>query len=384
MSEPFFTDRKMEEFTKALESLQLNFYQTKLYSEMTFLNKFSSNIPEIKTKLAANIPSFCSKINPKYIQLLFMTKIFVLSNIEVLFFVQEDGTPFDLTKLIGFLIVEEKKNHTHTKRTLCIYSITLMCVKKDHLTIQQSKYIKSGNLLIGTFLFCLLDKSHALAILELAHSYLNLPGLCLYEKFGFVYDKTVASYFPSYNNIIPLLPMSLNINNHFLFRKKKKEEKQNLLLKIICNCANPPYIPKSKICTIDTKFQQLLGKLKILFLCMENQNVHVLLNKENKDCVTFVNLLNELFPTRVFTCLSKIVPISFQKRESEKIKNKITELESKQPLKKIKKNKTNKMKQKTKKTRKQTRKNKQEKTNKKKQTRKQNQFSFNNNLKFHL
>jgi hypothetical protein len=254
--------------------------------------------------------------------------------------------------------VEKKRRLLHEDEH--IYSLNLMCIKKEMFTfIQQKQHFKSGNLLLGMFLFSLIHHRSSpppkknkgtkgtkknktnkkkqtkntipLAILELAHSYLNLSGLCLYEKFGFTYKEEIREYFDFYNSVIPLLPMSLDLNNSSIYKNKTHAEKKRLILKIVCDCKNPPNIRKSPICTQDPKYQEVLGQLKILFHCMKFNQVHVLLNKWNLHCSIFKNLLNQLFPTRTFQCLTKLKRIVFNKSEIKTVQSLISTIETQPP-----------------------------------------------------
>jgi hypothetical protein len=61
-----------------------------------------------------------------------------------------------------------------------VFSIKLICAKKGTKGL--------GGLLIGNYLANLAAKAEYIGVLELANSYINTSGLCLYEKFGFRYD----------------------------------------------------------------------------------------------------------------------------------------------------------------------------------------------------
>lgn len=74
---------------------------------------------------------------------------------------------------LGIIIVEKGECRTYPD----IYSINLICAQ-----------YKKGTILIGAYLYAIAQNPrviHKAGILELAHGYLNAPGLCLYSKFGF-------------------------------------------------------------------------------------------------------------------------------------------------------------------------------------------------------
>ena len=60
------------------------------------------------------------------------------------------------------------------------FSIKLICSKEGTKGL--------GGLLIGNYLVNLLARGESIGVLELANSYVNTSGLCLYEKFGFRYN----------------------------------------------------------------------------------------------------------------------------------------------------------------------------------------------------
>jgi hypothetical protein len=320
---------------------------------MSFLQHIRPAVPinEIVDKLVqiVKVDSFCSKISTEYIQNLFMN-LFHATNFEILFLMLEDEkkkineppTFFSFSalakSLVGFLVVERKED---PKNNRFLYCLNLMCIKKKKLpTVLQPPLKKSGQLLLGMFLYGVIESqtNPPIAILELAHSYLNFAGLCLYEKFGFTYNERIQHFFPPLDSVIPLLPMSLDFQRHSLYKNKTNEEKQKRIIQIVANKLPAKQIPlyKSTICS--NKFnkqpthQKYLAKLKILFRSMKFHNVHVLLDKSNLDCWTFKNLLKELFPSRTFACSFRPKPVLFNESEIQTVQTLIFNLENQQKL----------------------------------------------------
>ena len=104
----------------------------------------------------------------------------------------------DLPKKIrGFIITQKGECHKFPDS----YCINLICS-------QHSK----GSILIALFLHCIMNNpeiTNKIGLLELANSYFNVGGLCLYSKYGFEYDHTLHGdeCFRDYNN----LPMIVDI-----------------------------------------------------------------------------------------------------------------------------------------------------------------------------
>lgn len=112
-----------------------------------------------------------------------------------------------------------------------------------------------------------------IAVLELADSYKNTGGLCMYEKFGFTYDQTMFSddskgidCFKDTDN----LPMLIDFNTKPGYDNSMKKEKIiNILI------GKDRGYEKSKICQIRGDKQRLLGILKSIKLYLENTPANI-------------------------------------------------------------------------------------------------------------
>lgn len=110
------------------------------------------------------------------------------------------------------------------------------------------------------------------AVLELANSYLNPGGLCMYEKFGFTYDQTMFS-----NDTLGIkcfddtfnLPMQINFKTKPGYAELSNVEKKEKILNITANLDRG--FPKSKICSLRGDKQKLLGNLKSIKLYIYNE-----------------------------------------------------------------------------------------------------------------
>jgi hypothetical protein len=112
------------------------------------------------------------------------------------------------------------------------------------------------------------------AVLELASSYKNPGGLCMYEKFGFTYDQTMFSNdkvrppincFFDRNN----LPMLINFETKPGYSELTQDKKKDKILNIIVGYDRG--FPKSKICSLRDDNQRLLGYLKSIKLYLDNE-----------------------------------------------------------------------------------------------------------------
>lgn len=110
-----------------------------------------------------------------------------------------------------------------------------------------------------------------IAILELANSYKNTGGLCMYEKFGFTYDQTM---FTDSNKGIDCfddrsnLPMLIDFNTKPGYAELDKNAQKSKILNI--TSGNDKGFQKSKICSLRGDEQKLLGFLKSLKLYLDN------------------------------------------------------------------------------------------------------------------
>jgi hypothetical protein len=111
-----------------------------------------------------------------------------------------------------------------------------------------------------------------IAVLELASSYINVGGLCMYEKFGFTHDPTMFSNeslgiecFDDRDN----LPMLINFKTKPGYTGLSNFQKKEKILNITAGLDKG--FPKSKICFLRGGQQKLLGYLKSIKLYMDNQ-----------------------------------------------------------------------------------------------------------------
>ena len=105
-----------------------------------------------------------------------------------------------------------------------------------------------------------------IAVLELANSYANTGGLCMYEKFGFQYDSTMFSdstvnCFNDRNN----LPMKIDFTNDPILNRLPIRGKKKLILDITTGIVKNVFT-KSPICNLRDQSQELLGYLKFYYL----------------------------------------------------------------------------------------------------------------------
>jgi len=112
-------------------------------------------------------------------------------------------------------------------------------------------------------------------ILELAGGYKNVPGLCLYEKFGFKYDPLLLkkNCFSDVENLQMILLFNSN-KKYKSFWKSNIEKIKQILLKISVGYKDVdgtsydvPLSERSKICSLrDVNKQKLYGYLKNMFI----------------------------------------------------------------------------------------------------------------------
>lgn len=231
-----------------------------------------------------------------------------------------------LKGVVAFIIVELGE----CKKYLNAYSINLICTTtKDDIKDNIKKAISgTGSLLMGAFLYTILSHpdiekcptcnidyfppgnsflnvtskklsngeiienctfgtneplipiQHT-AVLELAHAYKNVVGLCMYEKFGFLYDSKLFSNkntqcFNDRNN----LPMLIDFNSRDGYSNLTSDEKKQKIVQIICNLDKG--FQKSKICYIKDTNQKLLGIFKSIKIHLDNtENISIDYFKNN-------------------------------------------------------------------------------------------------------
>jgi len=220
----------------------------------------------------------------------------------------EEFSKYKLDSIIGFIIVEKGM----CKRYGNAYGINLICSRSGVET-------GIGSLLIGLYLYTIVSHPKELSsttlvaypsgkafinyelieipdevsyqkpvfstseplipvqhigILELAGSYLNAAGLCLYEKFGFRYEPLLLKQdcFSDIEN----LPMILSFSSNPKYKpywKNNIEQIKQILIKISIGYKNPdgtsydvPLSGRSKVCGLrDRNAQKLYGYLRNLY-----------------------------------------------------------------------------------------------------------------------
>jgi hypothetical protein len=139
----------------------------------------------------------------------------------------------------GFIIVQKGECTKYSY----VYCINLICS-------QHSK----GAILIALYLYCINNNSNITdkkGLLELANSYYNMGGLCLYSKFGFQYDNSLygKDCFDDFNN----LPMIVDLNTKYKDKNTCNQMLKNILL------GTSKGFPKPSICDMRGPRQLLLG-----------------------------------------------------------------------------------------------------------------------------
>ena len=89
--------------------------------------------------------------------------------------------------IIAFLITEKSECRDADNLYTDIPALNLICVSSRN----KNRY--TGRLLIFLYLYALKQSHYKYGLLELAGSYCNLPGLCLYNKFGFREDLSIKT-----------------------------------------------------------------------------------------------------------------------------------------------------------------------------------------------
>jgi len=157
--------------------------------------------------------------------------------------------------MMGFIIVQRGEciKYPH------IYSINLICSPPSY---------KKGLMLFGAYIYSLINNTFIQdkrGVLELANSYFNPAGLCLYTKLGFVisHDMYGNDCFKDYYN----LPMILDIQNY-----GSTIDEQNTKLFRIINGDKTAEFKKNKLCSEqNSNIQILSGLILNLIIFVSNQ-----------------------------------------------------------------------------------------------------------------
>lgn len=246
----FFTKKIINDFSEKIDNMKYKFYMMNEY-----------HITDIATICVGIGSSYSEKIiksienNPEKFDIAVMVNADADANTDV------DAN------VIGFIIVELGECQHFPNA----YSVKLIC----------SKNSGSGTILIGLYLYTLLSHPQKqdtnakamerIGLLDLAASYENIGGLCMYEKFGFMYnpamrltDKQGNKCFTDMDN----LPMIVNLDKQYL--GENDEVKKQAIIDIV-NGVNRGF-EKSKICYIKNRdIQKLVGYLRILDIYFDNR-----------------------------------------------------------------------------------------------------------------
>jgi len=232
-----------------------------IYSYQTLANIH----PSLSKKIGVSIRKSCSySIGPEYISKVYpklkqsiinQDNIFDFAFISQISMDKITSTNF-ANAITDFIFVEKGECIQYPN----IYSINLVCSSAGN-----------GKLLLALYIYAIIkhyDEGHKehQGILELANAYINLPGLCLYSKFGFKFDNSLFGencFSDRYN-----LPMIINTKEYGI----SKEEKIEYLMDILHNDVSG--FGKPVICNIvNQKIQFLIGvALNILIFLDDPKN----------------------------------------------------------------------------------------------------------------
>lgn len=107
---------------------------------------------------------------------------------DILFVLNIENTKKRVDQSItGFIITEKSECKDKDNLYTDIPALKLICVSSKN----KNKYV--SRLLVYLYLYSLKQMNHPYGLLELAGSYCNLPGLCLYNKFGFREDLSIKT-----------------------------------------------------------------------------------------------------------------------------------------------------------------------------------------------
>jgi len=184
-----------------------------------------------------------------------------------------------------------------------------------------------------------------IGILELAGSYLNVPGLCLYEKFGFKYEPLLLKQdcFSDIENLPMILSFSSNPKYKPYWRNNIEQIKQ-ILIRISIGYKNPdgttydvPLSARSKVCGLrDRNAQKLYGYLKNLYIFEINRKQSISEDPDEDYYSLYMKLKeieieNKIFMTDLITGLTNGIllnkqDVSLDTRTGEKITINLYEL----------------------------------------------------------
>lgn len=244
MSSRFFTQELLNNFKTLLEKPEINLY---CYDFLETENKLL-RLPASMNKCCGNNIG-TDYLNAQNRALKRDKNTFDLA--LVTFQPQENFSPTKLPEnILGFIIVQKGECNKFADT----YCINLICSPIDD---PRAKGV--GSVLIALYLYCIINNDDIIekrGLLELANSYVNMGGLCLYSKYGFVFDPSLYGddCFDDHNN----LPMIVDIDSKYGASNK---DQSNQIIKDIWT-GNIKGFTKPNICNIrDNDKQLLLGLL---------------------------------------------------------------------------------------------------------------------------
>ncbi len=235
----FFNQELLEQFKNFMEKPALNIYS---YDFLESENKLGRLPSSMKQCCGTNIGS--DYLNSQTRALKFNKDVFDLALVTY-----DSHTKFNsvgLTKnILGFMIVQ-KGECTKFNEAYCV---NLICTPT---TDNRAKGI--GSILMSLYIYCILNNDSVTdktGLLELANSYINVGGLCLYSKYGFEYDVTLYGNdcFRDYNN----LPMILDLSKKYDIQNRNNSNK---ILKDITLGTNKGF-SKPNICNVRGNDKQM-------------------------------------------------------------------------------------------------------------------------------
>lgn len=290
----FFTQSLLEDFKGLLGNPNLNVY---CYDYLESNNKLSNLIGAMKNCCGNHIGT--SYLNQQNRALKSKNDAYDLALITY----EKDLKPSSLsTNILGFIIVQKNE----CAKFQDAYCINLICSPSND---NRTKGI--GSLLFALYLYCVINNNNVvengkLGLLELANSYINIGGLCLYSKYGFEYDSSLYGddCFNDYNN----LPMIVDMKSKYEY---PNIERSNQILKEIALGINKGF-PKPTLCSISNNHKQLLlGILSNLdnFLKQNKTEYIISFIKSDYTTVEYEILFNELSndPSKVDAKINELI-----------------------------------------------------------------------------
>lgn len=269
MSIRFFTQDLLDNFKGLLENSGLNLY---CYDFLEKEKKISRLPSSMKKCCGTNIGT--GYINSQSRNLKNEKNTFDLA--LVTFQPHENFTSTKLDEnILGFIIVQKGECNKFNDT----YCINLICS-----SIFDERAKGMGSILIALYLYCIINNNNVIdkrGLLELANSYINMGGLCLYSKYGFEYDPSLYGddCFNDHNN----LPMIVDIETKY---GGSNNDESNQIIKNIL-VGNNKGFPKPDICAIrDNDKQLLLGCLMNLNMFLDLDTPEYIISFIKSDDIT--------------------------------------------------------------------------------------------------